>query len=627
MSPSRPQPLDHQGLLANAMAPDGAPAPGAAPPPTIAAMTALFPDHEVLELIGRGGMGAVYKAVQKNLQRPVAIKILPRDLAADPEFGERFLREARTLATLNHPGILTVHDFGERDGQFFLITEFVDGVNLRQLMALGELSPAEALRIAPLICTALQYAHERGVVHRDIKPENILIDVEGRVKIADFGLAKSDRPGDQVGLTRQTAVFGTPHYMAPEQWRGTANVDHRADIYSLGVVLYEMLTGQLPLGNFDPPSQRRGVPPGLDEVVRRALAQQPANRYQRVSEVQSDVEREVQQFGAAPAPAPSSTDPTGGRHVKAPILALGVLLLAIAGVGWLVFELQTQGNAQARFRGQLAMYDAVTERAVDAIRAAHAVGDLPHLPSPPPPTVLSLDAIRGLCLGIGAGALLLVLASGAGALRAIRNSRQPVRGLGFAVVIAWLLPIGVVAGLPVAAMTVIADPDLKRTVAGFLGLVIPFASIWFLVRRLERERRLLREGRPMAGSGAWIVATWVSAALAFGAAAAMPFLFPAPTSVAAVTKAPTRPVDLLGATRDFVLARLGPPLGITVSAGNESWDYADPADTVYWALVFTGDEVVAYDRETVVLLPNDCPTASPTSASGSRNTCAPWGPR
>src|SRR5262245_7742675 len=164
--------------------------PGGFVPPAPAELAPLFPQLEVLELLGQGGMGAVYKARQSKLDRLVALKILPPQAGQDPAFAERFGREARALAKLSHPHIVAVHDFGQAGGMYYFLMEFIDGGNLRQLLWSGRLSPQEALHIFPPLCDALQYAHEEGVVHRDIKPENILIDKRGRVKIADFGLAR-----------------------------------------------------------------------------------------------------------------------------------------------------------------------------------------------------------------------------------------------------------------------------------------------------------------------------------------------------------------------------------------------------------------------------------------------------
>ncbi len=237
------------------------PGPGTAAAP--ADLAVRFPQLEVLELLGQGGMGAVYKARQPHLDRLVALKVLPAEAGQDPSFVERFTREARALARLSHPHIVSVYDFGQADGLYYFLMEFVDGVNLRQLMQAGPLQPRQALQIIPQICDALEYAHDQGVVHRDIKPENILLDRKGRVKIADFGLAKllGRGPADFT-LTSSRQVMGTLNYMAPEQMERPLEVDHRADIYSLGVVFYELLTHELPLGRFAPPSERAPVDAG-----------------------------------------------------------------------------------------------------------------------------------------------------------------------------------------------------------------------------------------------------------------------------------------------------------------------------------------------------------------------------
>jgi tRNA A-37 threonylcarbamoyl transferase component Bud32 len=267
------------------------PYPGNFVPPSPGELAHHFPQLEILELLGQGGMGAVYKARQRKLDRLVAVKILPPDWGKEPAFAERFAREAKTLARLAHPHIVAVHDFGESDGLFYLVMEYVDGANLRHILQEGRLEPDEALAIIPQICDALQYAHEEGVVHRDIKPENILLDSKGRVKIADFGLAKLlNRQRAVFTLTGSQQVMGTLDYMAPEQRTRPQEVDHRADIYSLGVVFYEMLTGELPLGRFTPPSRKAGVDARLDDVVFRALEREPERRYQRITEVKSDLE-------------------------------------------------------------------------------------------------------------------------------------------------------------------------------------------------------------------------------------------------------------------------------------------------------------------------------------------------
>lgn len=298
-------------------------------PPSIEELVPLFPQLEFLELLGQGGMGAVYKARQPGLDRLVALKILPPEISHDPAFAERFQREARALARLSHPHIVAVYDFGttgsgirknsEASAEFlraplkglcYIVMEFVDGANLRQTIRTGKLVAAEALAIVPQICEALQFAHDEGIVHRDIKPENILIDKRGRVKIADFGLAKllgTDASDHSLTATHQ--VMGTLRYMAPEQMQGSREVDHRADIYSLGVVFYELLTGELPMGKFAPPSKKVQVDVRLDEIVLRALEQEPEQRYQHASEVKTDVDAIVQS-GAASRQLPRAS-PTG----------------------------------------------------------------------------------------------------------------------------------------------------------------------------------------------------------------------------------------------------------------------------------------------------------------------------
>ena len=287
-----PRCLLKQGLQPDTQAQTSLTPPGGFVPPEPEQIAGDFPQLEIIELLGRGGMGVVYKARQKQLDRIVALKVLPPGIGQDPAFAERFTREAKALAKLNHPQIVTIHDIGRtQSGLYYFVMEYVDGTDLRQVLQTGNLSPQESLAIVPQICQALQYAHDEGIVHRDIKPENILLDKKGRVKIADFGLARLlDKPAAVYTLTAVGQKMGTPHYMAPEQIAGSHNVDHRADIYSLGVVFYEMLTGQLPLGRFDPPSRKVQVDVRIDEIVLRTLEQEPARRYQHVSQVQTDIE-------------------------------------------------------------------------------------------------------------------------------------------------------------------------------------------------------------------------------------------------------------------------------------------------------------------------------------------------
>lgn len=260
-------------------------------PPTVDELEELFPALEIIELIGAGGMGAVYKARQSGLDRLVALKILPQEFGDDVKFALRFTREARTLAKLSHPNIVSVYEFGHVENTYYFLMEFVDGSTLRDVVQAGQLAPEHALAIVPHLCDALQYAHDKGIVHRDIKPENILIALDGVVKIADFGLSRiiGNESQDEM-LTGTHQVMGTPRYMAPEQLEGSHGVDHRADIYSLGVVFYEMLTGELPMGHFAAPSKKVQVDVRLDDVVLRTLEKEPQRRYQRASQIKSDVQ-------------------------------------------------------------------------------------------------------------------------------------------------------------------------------------------------------------------------------------------------------------------------------------------------------------------------------------------------
>ena len=316
-------------------APDAAQEPAAAAPlPSAEEIAPHFPQLEILSCLGRGGMGVVYQARQKSLDRLVALKLLAPAHGPDPAFDARFAREAIALARLDHPHIVTVYDHGRAGVYFFLLMEFVDGADLRQLIQDTRLSPREALDIVPQICDALQFAHDHGVVHRDIKPENILLDRHGRVKVADFGLAKliglHDQPGystaplsaTAAGLSEAGKIMGTPRYMAPEQRDRPADVDHRADLYSLGVVLYQLLTGELP----DPlrvqaPSRRAPVDVRLDSVVLRALEAEPSRRYSSAAEFRESLQNAgtPPHPAAVPAPTPAFTTENSPATRKARI--------------------------------------------------------------------------------------------------------------------------------------------------------------------------------------------------------------------------------------------------------------------------------------------------------------------
>jgi tRNA A-37 threonylcarbamoyl transferase component Bud32 len=320
------------------------------PSPSLESVAAAFPQLEILEYIGHGGMGYVYKARQPRLDRVVALKLLPLRANAQPSFSERFDREAKFLAKLSHPNIVAVHDFGQTQDFCYLVMEFVDGVNLRQLLRGGRLTAAQAMALVPKICDALQYAHEEGVLHRDIKPENLLLDARGRIKIADFGIAKLLGEPNGITLTASGAAVGTPHYMAPEQLERPQDVDQRADIYSLGVVFYEMLTGELPLGRFAPPSQKSTVDTRVDDVVLRTLEKERELRYQTAGDVKTQVENitsnplPASPRPAAPVPVSAPRDQASAKtpsNVKAPWYQNALTGAALVGMSFAAFLLWT----------------------------------------------------------------------------------------------------------------------------------------------------------------------------------------------------------------------------------------------------------------------------------------------
>ncbi len=297
---------------------------GAWQPPLPEELQRDFPQYEIRGILGRGGMGAVYKGWQKSLDRFVAIKILPPGFDDGvSDFSERFKREAKAMAQLKHPGIVAVHDAGETSGGLlYFVMECIEGTDVQRLVnEHGRIEPGEALRIISHVCAALGYAHSHGVIHRDIKPSNIMIESDGDVKVADFGLAKSTSPETTV-LTMSNITMGTPDFMAPEAMKGVAHVDHRADIYAVGVMLYQMLTGKVPRGKYDPPSR---IVPGLDKrldrVVDRALQPERVARYASAGEM-----------GAALAPITRSIAKRVSAGVGATVSRKKPILLAIVAV-------------------------------------------------------------------------------------------------------------------------------------------------------------------------------------------------------------------------------------------------------------------------------------------------------
>ena len=251
-----------------------------------------FGDYEVESVIGLGGIGILYRARQLRLDRPVALKLVEPTVARDPVVRERLRREARTVASLDHPNVVPLYEAGEEDGTVFIATRWVEGTELGTLIRDdGPLEPARAALIAAQIADALEIAGDQGLIHRDIKPSNVIVTPEGHVYLTDFGLAK--RAVTDPGLTGGDQILGTVDYVAPEQIEGS-EPDARSDVYSLGCVLYEMLTGEAPFAdqrgamakmwaqvNANPQaiSERRAdVPPALEDVTRRAMSKKPEER-------------------------------------------------------------------------------------------------------------------------------------------------------------------------------------------------------------------------------------------------------------------------------------------------------------------------------------------------------------
>jgi serine/threonine protein kinase len=251
-----------------------------------------FAGYEVESVVGGGGIGILYRAVQLRLDRPVALKLVEPEVARDPVVRERLRREARAVASLDHPNVVPLYEAGEQDGTVYIVTRWVEGTELGNLIHRdGPLEPRRAARVAAQIAAALEMAHEMGLVHRDVKPSNAILTSEDHVYLTDFGLAK--RAETAPGLTKVDRMLGTVDYVAPEQIEGS-EPDARSDVYSLGCVLFEMLTGDPPFAdqkggmakmwaqvNAEPPSvrdRRPDVPPALEDVIRRAMAKAPDAR-------------------------------------------------------------------------------------------------------------------------------------------------------------------------------------------------------------------------------------------------------------------------------------------------------------------------------------------------------------
>ena len=316
----------------------------------------LLSRYELRALVGRGGMGEVYEAVDHQLGRTVAIKVLRQDLASDRRLLARFRREARMSARLSHPGIVAVHDIGERDGRAFIVMEFVAGRTIESIVTTdGPMPPARAAWIAEEVAEALAHAHDRGVVHRDIAPSNVMVTPNGEIKVLDFGIAHASRGSSSSNAS--SSVHGTMPYVAPERMRGEPG-DRRADIYALGAVLHELLTGRPPAAG-DPragPTSPR-APRSLAAIVGRCLEAEPASRFGSAHELAAALREaratgdlavpvaKVARTSTAPVPRLSRTEilpvapaPVGRRRRVRPakLAWVSIVTLAMIGATWVV---------------------------------------------------------------------------------------------------------------------------------------------------------------------------------------------------------------------------------------------------------------------------------------------------
>ncbi len=303
--------------------------------------------YNVIEKIGQGGMAIVYRGVQPSLNRSVAIKVLPPQFAATPELLARFEREAATLAQLNHSNIVQVIDRGRKDDMLYIVMELVEGDSLDKIIEKGRMPVSQVIAYATQICDGLDYAHAAGVVHRDLKPSNVLVDKRtGRAKIADFGIATLDaNSGVMATLTADRTAIGTMNYMSPEQRMDSHTVTSVTDIFSLGVILYEMLTGKLPVGHFKLPTMvRPDIPLGFDTIIKRCLAESPADRYPRAGEVGQELQRLTVR-----APAPRSFSALGRLNKRQQWMALAgiasAILIVLIGAALLVGYVKRTGPA------------------------------------------------------------------------------------------------------------------------------------------------------------------------------------------------------------------------------------------------------------------------------------------
>lgn len=237
-------------------------------------------EYKLISKIGQGGIAEIFKAIQNRLNREVAVKILSSSLSSDPDIVRRFDRESKTIARLNHPNIVHVIDRGFSQGRYYFVMEYIEGASFKEVMASREVSLPTKIEIIIMVLKALDYAHKNGVIHRDIKPANILIDIHGNAKVADFGIAQIVSAPEE-DMTTTGVVMGTMAYMSPEQKISTCKVDNTTDIYAVGVMLYEILVGDKPLGDFKMPSELNSkIPRKFDQIIRKCLARNASDRYQ-----------------------------------------------------------------------------------------------------------------------------------------------------------------------------------------------------------------------------------------------------------------------------------------------------------------------------------------------------------
>ena len=343
-------------------------------------------------LLGRGGMAVVYKATQLSLERTVALKALPQRFARNRQFVERFSREASALARLSHPNIVGILDKGAEGDTYYFVMEYVDGKSLRdRLLREGKLSPTETLELMQGICAALEYAHEHRVVHRDLKPGNILLDAAGAPKLADFGIARivGTDTSQGIQLTSAHMVMGSADYMAPEQRESAAACDHRADIYALGVMLYQMLAGQLPVGTFKPVSRLvSGVPSAVDRVIRTALATSPADRYDSVAKLRAAL---MHAFAEA-ATRPGHRAGPGARRKPSPALGIAITAGVVVVLGAIAIAMATRRSGTP----PTPIVEGVATKTPVPVATRHAVTPEPprKVPEKAPPSGEEAPAVK-----------------------------------------------------------------------------------------------------------------------------------------------------------------------------------------------------------------------------------------